>query len=68
MEQLESVFSKQFGNPDEGYTYKEALAKLAKVNDAHGVGTSKSRWKPGIIEPDPNKKNGYRVVIKTKEE
>ena len=68
MEQLESVFSKQFGNPDEGYTYREALAKLAKVNDAHGVGTSKSRWKSGIIEPDPNKKNGYRVVIRTKEE
>ena len=68
MSKYESIFSKQFGNADEGYTYKEALAKLAKVNDAHGVGTPKSKWNPGIIEPDPNKKTGYRIVIRTKEE
>ena len=68
MSKYESIFSKQFGEADEGYTYKEALAKLSKVNDAHGVGTPDSKWKPGFIEPDPNKKTGYRVVIRTKEE
>lgn len=68
MTQHESIFSKQFGDADEGYTYREALDKQAKVNEAHGVGTFKSRWNPAIIEPDPNKKNGYRVVIRTKEE
>ena len=48
-----------------GYTYKEAQDKKAKVDEAYGVGTPNSKWKKSVIEPDPNKKSGYRVVIET---
>ena len=66
---LESVFSKHdFGGRNQsevGYTYDEALAKKAAVDDAHGVGRPESKWSASVIERDPNKKEGYRVVIRT---
>ena len=66
---LESIFSKNdfFGrnNSDEGYTYEQALAKKAAVDDAHGVGRPESKWRESVIERDPNKRAGYRVVIRT---
>lgn len=62
------IFAKHYGNPDEGYTYQEALVKRSKVNDAYGVGSPNSKWNGADIELDPNKKTGYRVVIKRKEE
>ncbi len=61
---MKDTFSKHWDN-EHGYTYKEALDKKAKVDDAHGVGTRTSKWKPSVIEPDPYKKDGYRVVIET---
>lgn len=62
------IFSKHYGNPDEGYTYEEALVKRAKVNDAYGVGTPNSQWNGAEIEQDPVKKTGFRVTITKKEE
>lgn len=61
------IFSKHHGDPQVGYTYQEALIKRAKVNEAHGVGTPTSKWNGAVIELDPEKKSGYRVVIQTKE-
>lgn len=62
------VFCKHYGNPDKGYTYQEALVKRSKVNDTYGVSFPRSKWNGAIIEKDPSKKTGYRVVIKRKEE
>lgn len=62
---MKDTFSKHWDD-NHGFTYAEALEKKAKVDDAHGVGTSTSKWKESVIEPDPNRQDGYRVVIETK--
>lgn len=64
---MKKYFSKDYGDPKVGYTYQEAMIKRMKVNDAHGVGTSCSKWNAAVIEHDPNKSEGYRVYITTKE-
>jgi hypothetical protein len=46
-----------------GYTQKEAEAKKAKVDEAHGVGKSNSKWAEAKVEPDP--RGGYLVTIET---
>ena len=61
---MKDYFSKHWDEKN-GYTYKEALDKKAKVDEAHGVGTPNSKWKESVIEPDPNKTSGFRVVIET---
>lgn len=58
-------FTKRW-DKDHGFTYEEALDKVAVVNEAHGVGTAKSRWNPAQIVRDPHKKDGYKVIIRTK--
>ena len=58
---MRDEFKKHWGN--EGYTYKEAEVKKAQVDEAHGVGTSKSKWDESEIVPDS--RGGYIVVIKT---
>ena len=45
---------------------REAMEKKAKVDEAHGVGTPESRWNPAEIVPDTSKKDGFKVVIRTK--
>ncbi len=62
---MKDIFSKHWDD-HHGFTYAEALEKKAKVDDGHGVGTPTSRWKESVIEPDPERKDGYRVVIETK--
>lgn len=59
-----STFSNNWSK-EHGYTYEEAELKKAKVDEAHGVGLPHSKWKESKIEPDPTKKDGYRVVIET---
>lgn len=49
----------------EGFTFEEALEKKSKVDEAHGVGFPDSKWKESVIEPDPTKEKGFRVVIET---
>ncbi len=61
---MKDTFSKHWDDVH-GFTYKEALEKQAKVDEGHGVGQPNSKWKPSVIEPDPNRKDGYRVVIET---
>lgn len=61
---MRDVFTKHWDN-EHGFTYKEALDKKRKVDDAHGVGRPNSKWKESIIEPDPDRKDGYRVIIET---
>ena len=58
---MRDIFSNHSSNT--GYTWKEAEAKKAKVDEAHGVGTSKSKWAPSKIEADP--RGGYLVTIET---
>lgn len=58
---MREEFKKHWGN--EGYTKDEAEVKKSKVDEAHGVGTSKSKWAPSKIEADP--RGGFMVVIST---
>lgn len=60
-----SEFTKPWDNVN-GYTMREAMEKKAKVDEAHGVGTPESRWNPAEIVPDTSKKDGFKVVIRTK--
>lgn len=46
-----------------GFTWKEAVIKKAQVDEAHGVGTTKSKWAEAQIVDDP--RGGYKVVIST---
>lgn len=62
---MTSEFTKRW-DKENGYTQAEACAKKKAVDEAHGVGTENSRWKPAEIVLDPNKKTGYKVVISTK--
>ena len=64
---MKDTFSKHWDDVH-GFTYAEAQDKKRKLDEAHGVGTSTSKWKESVIEPDPNRKDGYRVVIETKSE
>lgn len=58
---MRDIFSNHSSNT--GYTREEAEAKKAKVDEVHGVGTSKSKWAPSKIEADP--RGGYIVTIET---
>lgn len=61
-----SEFTKRW-DPLNGFNETEAMDKKQKVDEAHGVGTTTSQWKPSEIVPDPSKPNGgYKVVICTK--
>ena len=62
---MKDIFSKHWDDVH-GFTYKEAEEKKRKVDEAHGVGSLTSKWKESVIEHDPNRKDGYRVVIETK--
>lgn len=59
---MRDFFTKHDGT-NKGYTQEEAEVKKAKVDEAHGVGTSKSKWAPSKIEADP--RGGFLVVIST---
>jgi len=48
-----------------GYTLEEARKKKAAVDEAYGIGTSKTKWSPAEIVPDDSRKTGYKVVICT---
>jgi hypothetical protein len=61
----ESVFSKSWDN-EHGFTHEEAMKKKAAVDDAHGVYARDAKWNPAVVELDPYRKSGYRVVIRTK--
>lgn len=58
---MRDEFTNHVGNT--GYTKAEAERKKAKVDDAYGVGTAKSKWSESEIVADP--RGGYMVVIKT---
>lgn len=62
---MADIFSKHW-DEEHGFSYAEALDKKDKVDDSYGVGRTKSKWKPSVIEKDPYKKDGYRVVIEKK--
>lgn len=49
-----------------GFTMQEAQDKKAKVDESHKVGTPESKWLPAEIVPDTSKKEGFKVVMKTK--
>ena len=63
-ENMKEIYSKRW-DKEHGFTYAEAQDKKRKVDDGHGVGTPNSKWKESVIEPDPERKDGYRVVIET---
>lgn len=60
-----SEFTKRW-DPKNGFTQQEAVVKKQKVDEAHGVGTPKSKWNPATIVLDPNKESGFKVVITSK--
>ena len=60
-----SEFTKHWDDVN-GYTMREAMEKKAKVDEAHGVGTPNSKWNPAEIVPDTSRKDGFKVVIRTK--
>ena len=57
------VFSKHYGDPTKGYSEEEAQRKKETIDAEYGVYRSNANWKPAVIEPDPTKKEGYRVII-----
>ena len=58
---MRDVFSNHASK--KGYTYEEAEIRKAKIDEAHGVGTPKTKWAEAKIEPDP--RGGYLVTIET---
>ena len=46
---------------------QEAEEKKRKVDEGHGVGTPTSKWSEAVIERDPDRSDGYRIRISTKE-
>jgi len=67
MAKYTDTFSKHYGDPRFGYTMAEALEKKQKVDEAHGVGSRNSKWEEAKIVPDETRKEGYKIVISTKE-
>lgn len=59
---MRDFFTKHDGT-NKGYTREEAEIKKAKVDEAHGVGKSNSKWAEAKVEPDP--RGGYIVTIET---
>ena len=57
------IFTKRWDNVN-GYTWEEAEEKKRKVDESYGVDNPNAKWHPAQIEPDPDKKSGYRVTIK----
>ncbi len=64
---MKETYSKHWDNKH-GFTYKEALEKKAKVEEGLDLNDPKCKWNPAVIEPDPDRVDGYRVVRKTKSE
>lgn len=56
------TFTKRW-DPEHGFNNIEAAKKKAAVDEAYGVNSPDSKWKPAEIVPDPNKKDGYMVTI-----
>ena len=63
---ITEFFSKRWDNKH-GFNEAEAKEKKAKVDEAHGVGTPASKWSESVIERDPERMDGYRIRISTKE-
>lgn len=59
------VFGKNWDS-EHGFTYEEAVIKKAAVDEAHGVGMPGSCWNPAVIQPDLDRKDGYKVIITSK--
>lgn len=59
---MQSEFTKRWDTT--GFSYEEALKKKEAVDEAHGVGTSKTCWNSSTILPD--ERGGYKVIITTK--
>ena len=57
-----TVFSKHWSKT--GFTFGEAVRKIAAVEAAHGVGTPRSKWGPAVMVAD--ERGGYKIVISTK--
>ena len=62
---LTDTFTKRWDDKH-GFTQLEAQEKKAIVDEYYGVGTPNSKWNPARIILDPNKKDGFMVVIETK--
>ncbi|MBO4815609.1 MAG: hypothetical protein J5507_01380 [Clostridia bacterium] len=62
---MKSIFSKHW-DQYHGFTMEEAEKKKIAVDEAHGVNQINAKWKPAKILSDPEKKDGYMVVIETK--
>lgn len=50
-----------------GFNEAEAMMRKKKIDEAHEVNSLNSKWNPAEIVPDQNKKNGYKIVISTKD-
>lgn len=50
-----------------GFTLKEAQKRKDQVNKEYGVDTPNSKWQPAKVVLDLDKRNGYKIVICTKE-
>lgn len=50
-----------------GFTLKEAQKRKAKIDEKYGVDTPDSKWQPAKVVLDLDKRNGYKIVICTKE-
>ena len=64
---MKQTFSKRWDNKH-GFTYEEALAKKADVEEGIDFSDPECKWNPAKIEPAPERLDGYRVVMKTKSE
>lgn len=58
------TYTKHWDN-EVGFTMDEALTKKRKVDEAHEAGLPGSRWKAAEIVIDPDKRVGYKIIIRT---
>ena len=64
-ENMKSVYSKRWDDKH-GFTQKEAEEKKRKVDAENGANYPDSKWNPAVIEPDPERLDGFRVVAVSK--
>lgn len=64
---MKDIFSNHWDSKH-GFSYEEAQKRKRGIDEEYGVGTPTSKWNPAVVEPDPERMDGYRVVIERKSE
>lgn len=61
------IFSNHWDNKH-GFTKEEAESRKRGIDEQYGVHNPDSKWNPAVVEPDPERLDGYRIVIERKPE